>query len=333
MSVGADIDVSVSEGAPTGQLGRTGTEVLRIVREALINARRHSGAHLVRVEVSGSERQLRVEVADDGRGYDTSAAATTGITGMRERAVLVGGVLEIRSEPRAGTSVSLTVPLADESAAGQVRVLLVEDHASVREAIAAMFSREPDFVVVGQAASMEAARGMLHDVDVAVVDLGLPDGYGGDLIAQLRAANPGAQALVLSASLDRTDFAQAVESGAAGMLDKSAHLDEVVDAVRRLQAGETLLPMDEVARLRRYAGRRREQEQADRQAIDSLTARERQVLQGLADGLDSQAIADGLQITLRTERNHVANVLAKLSVHSQLQAVVFAFRYHLVELR
>ncbi len=84
----------------------------------------------------------------------------------------------------------------------------------MREAIAAMFEREPDFEVVSQAASLAEARGMLEDVDVAVVDLGLPDGYGGDLIGELRDKNPRAQALVLSATLDRAETARAVESGA-----------------------------------------------------------------------------------------------------------------------
>jgi DNA-binding NarL/FixJ family response regulator len=91
--------------------------------------------------------------------------------------------------------------------------------------------------------------------------------------------------------------------------------------------------VDDVVDLLRFAGRRREREREDRLAIEELTAREREVLQALADGLDSQAIADKLHITIRTERNHVANILAKLGVHSQLQALVFALRYQLVEIR
>ena len=91
--------------------------------------------------------------------------------------------------------------------------------------------------------------------------------------------------------------------------------------------------MDDVVDLLRFAGRRRERERADRLAIERLTAREHEVLQALADGLESQAIADRLHITIRTERNHVANILAKLGVHSQLQALVFALRYQLVEIR
>jgi DNA-binding NarL/FixJ family response regulator len=132
-----------------------------------------------------------------------------------------------------------------------VRILLVEDHATLREALASSFEREAEgFEVVGQAGSLAEARRMFEEagqpVEVAVIDLALPDGYGGDLIKDLREAYPQAQALVLSASLDRAQIARAVEAGAAGVINKTAHLEEVVEAVRRLRRGETLLPLEEV---------------------------------------------------------------------------------------
>jgi DNA-binding NarL/FixJ family response regulator len=209
----------------------------------------------------------------------------------------------------------------------------VEDHTAVREAIASAFQRDAGFDIAGQAASLAEARGMLDDVDVAVLDLGLPDGFGADLIGELREVNPEAQALVLTSTLDHASIARAIEKGAAGALDKTAHLGEVVDAVRRLQAGEAILPLDEVVELLRFASHQREREDEDRQAIARLTPRELEVLQGLADGLDNEQIADRLRISVRTERNHLTNVLAKLGVHSRLQALVFALRHHAVEIR
>jgi PAS domain S-box-containing protein len=337
MAADCDIELDMLEGTPTTSLGRPGVELLRIVGEALTNARRHSGAGHVRVKTWGSEHEVRVEVADDGVGFDPAAAPPreggTGIKGMGERAALIGADLTITSEPDAGSRVRVRLALVDDDRPERIRVLLVEDHAAVREAIAAMLEREPDFEVTAQAASLADARDLLDNVDVAVLDLGLPDGYGGDLIKELRAVNRHAQALVLSGSLDRADIARAVESGAAGTLNKTVHLDELVDAVRRLRRGETLLPLDEVVELLRYASHEREREYQDRQAIAQLTPRERDVLQALAGGLDSQAIADRLHISLRTERNHAANILAKLGVHSQLQALVFALRYGVVEIR
>jgi PAS domain S-box-containing protein len=336
MASGTDFEVDVSDATP-GVPGRRGTEALRIVGEALTNARRHSGASRIRVQASGSEQLLCIEVSDNGTGFDAgggSVAESAGLRGIRERADLLSADLTISTENGRGTLVRLELSLEeDEAEPDQVRILLVEDHAAVREALAAMFDREPDFTVVGQAGSLAEARGVLEGVDVALLDLGLPDGFGADLITELRETNPRAEALVLSAGLDRANTARAVESGAAGAIDKVAHLDEVVGAVRRLRAGETLFPMDEVVELLGYERRRREQEHDDRQAIESLTPREREVLEALADGLDSQAAADRLHITLRTERNHVANILAKLGVHSRLQALVLCLRYGVVEIR
>jgi DNA-binding NarL/FixJ family response regulator len=287
------------------------------------------------VRVWCEDDELCVQVSDDGHGFAVGAepmTGWTGIKGMRERADLARGEFEIRST-KAGTTASFSVPLDGdvEVPEPKARILLVEDHAAVREAIAAMFMREADFDVVGQAASLAEARTLLEDVDIAIVDLGLPDGFGGDLIEELRRTNPGAQALVLTAGIDRSEIARAVQSGAAGALNKAASMDEVVEAVRRLRAGQPLVPLDEVVDLLRLAAREREREREDRQAIDSLTPRELEVVRLLADGLGSREIADRLHITLRTERNHVASIFSKLGVHSRLQTVLFALRYGIVE--
>jgi DNA-binding NarL/FixJ family response regulator len=152
------------------------------------------------------------------------------------------------------------------------------------------------------------------------------------VIRALRVANPRAQALVLSSSQDRAEIARAVESGAAGVLHKSAGMDEIINAVRRLKAGETLLPLEDVVELLRFAGARKEEEYEAQQAIARLTDREREVLEALAEGLDAQQIAGRLHISAKTERNHVASILAKLGVHSRLQALVFAARHGVVEI-
>jgi PAS domain S-box-containing protein len=310
-------------------------ELLRIVREALVNIRRHSKSHHACVSVGTSGGKLWAEVSDDGRGFDPAEVnGGVGIVGMRERAGALGGELEITSEPGEGTTVRFELDLRkDQEGPEEIRILLVEDHASLRQAVASLFDREPGFTVVGQAGSLAEARVMLDGVDVAIVDLDLPDGYGGDLIEEMRHANPHAMALVLSAYFDRADMAQAVEAGAAGVLHKSVGMDELVKAVRRLRAGESLLPLEEVVELLRFAGSHRKQEQEAHQAIAELTPREKEVLRALANGLDGQEIADQLNISLRTERNHMASIMAKLGVHSRLQALVFALRHGVVDIR
>jgi DNA-binding NarL/FixJ family response regulator/signal transduction histidine kinase len=333
---GLEVELRPDEDLPAGLGKNRETELLRILQEALVNVRRHSGARKVSVTVWASEDTLWAEVSDDGRGFDGDVPFPgTGIRGMRERARALGGNLEVRSEPGGGTTVRFELPLgAEGDGPREVCVLLVDDHASFREAAASVLERAPGFSVVGQAGSLSEARQFLatrRKVDVAIVDLGLPDGYGADLIGELRASNPQAQALVLSAALDRAEVARAVESGAAGVLHKSAGMDEVVDATRRLSAGETLLPLEEVVELLRFAGARKDREYEVRRAIGRLTPREREVLRALAEGLDSEEIAERLNISVKTERNHISSIFAKLGVHSRLQALVFAARYGLVE--
>ncbi|HKH12433.1 MAG TPA: response regulator transcription factor [Rubrobacter sp.] len=219
----------------------------------------------------------------------------------------------------------------------KTRILLVEDHASFRQALAFMFEREPEFAVVGQAGSLAEAREFLNGsgdgMDVAVCDLALPDGDGFDLIEELASRDGKVITLVLSASLEPARFARAVEAGASGVLHKAAAIGDIVEAVKRLRAGEALLSPDEVIGMLRMVSRQRQEELEAQRAIDRLTRREREVMQALAEGLDSKDIAGKLHITVETERTHMVNILNKLGVHSRLQALVFAARNGLVEIR
>lgn len=214
------------------------------------------------------------------------------------------------------------------------RVLLVEDHASFRQTLALIFDREPDFEVVAQAGTLADARRVSKGLqpDLGVIDLSLPDGEGMEVIKDLREANPDFSALVLTASLDRGDHARAVEAGAAGVLHKSADVDEIVDAARRLSEGRTLLAPEEIVELLRLASHGREQEREARAGIERLTRREMEVLQALAKGWSNKEIAERLHMSVDTERTHMMNVLGKLGVHSRLQALLFAVRYKIVEL-
>jgi DNA-binding NarL/FixJ family response regulator len=115
-----------------------------------------------------------------------------------------------------------------------VRILLVEDNATVREAVASEFRPAPDFEIVGEAASLSEAHGLLATADVVLLDLGLPDGSGADLIPELRDANPDARAIVLTSTVDLAVHARAIEYGAAAVLDKINQLGRVAPAVRRI---------------------------------------------------------------------------------------------------
>ncbi len=219
----------------------------------------------------------------------------------------------------------------------KTRILLIEDHASFRQALAFMFEREEEFAVVGQAGTLAEAREFLNGsadaTDVAVCDLALPDGDGFDLIEELAAKGSRITTLVLSASLEPARFARAVEAGASGVLHKAVAIGDIVDAVRRLNAGEALLSPNKIIEMLRIVSRKRQEELEAQKSIDQLTRREREVLQALAEGLDSRDIAEKLHITVETERTHMVNILNKLDVHSRLQALVFAARNGVVEIR
>jgi DNA-binding NarL/FixJ family response regulator len=214
--------------------------------------------------------------------------------------------------------------------------LLVEDHASFRQALAYMFEREPDFEVVAQAGSLAEARTLpgasLKDVEVAVVDLALPDGDSFELIEHFTLTEPQIMTLVLSASLEPVRFARAVEAGAAGVLHKATPIKDLVAAVRRLKSGEALLSQDEILEMLRVVSRERQQKQEVLRAIERLTPREIELLRALAEGLESKEIAEKMNITVETERTHMVNILHKLGVHSRLQALVFAARHGLIRI-
>jgi len=217
---------------------------------------------------------------------------------------------------------------------GEIQVMLVDDHDTFREPLAFMLERESDLTVVAQPRSLAEAREVLEGaelaVDVAIVDLNLPDGSGTDLIKELRASRPRTKALVLSAISEQGYLAGAIEAGAAGIMHKSVPTSGLVEAVRRLAAGEQLLSQQEVIEALRFIVRERESHREAQALSAKLTVREREVLQALGEGLSDKDIARRLHVGTGTVHSHVANILSKLEVSSRLQALVFAVRHGLV---
>ncbi len=215
-----------------------------------------------------------------------------------------------------------------------IRILLVDDHASTREPLAFMLDQEADLSVVAQAGSLEEARLVLTEpgfgIDVAVIDLGLPDGSGEALIGMARASNPRAVALVLTYFSDQERLARAIQAGASGLLHKSASVADVMNAIRSLHAGESLLSAQEVLAALQVGDQERQREREFRRQSEQLTDRELEVLRALAEGLSDREIADRFHIGPATVRTHVTSILAKLRATSRLQALVQAIRHGIV---
>lgn len=204
------------------------------------------------------------------------------------------------------------------------RILLVDDHLSFRQVLAIVLERQPDFSVVAQAGSVAEAKAISTNIEIAIIDLKLPDGSGIDVIRALRQRESPVKTLVLTGDTDTRDHGAALEAGAGGILEKTVSIPRLVDALQRLAAGESLLAPAEATRLLRLATHRRFSEQEARATAAQLTAREREVLTLLAQGLTSNEIAQRLAMTVDTEHAHMLNIFRKFEVHSRVHALVVA---------
>jgi DNA-binding NarL/FixJ family response regulator len=215
-----------------------------------------------------------------------------------------------------------------------IRVALIDDHVSFRGALAFMIERDEDISVVVQAGRFEETRAFLEReaIDVALVDLDLPDGNGLDLLPLLRERNPDSAVVILTGSIKPENPGLAIANGAVGFLHKSVSTADVIDAIKRAAAGEALFSATEAVSLLRQAAQYQSRVQTTQRVLDQLTPREIDVLEALADGLDNQAIADRLFLSTATVRTHVREILRKLNVNSRLQAALYAVRLGVVKL-
>jgi DNA-binding NarL/FixJ family response regulator len=212
-----------------------------------------------------------------------------------------------------------------------IRVLLVDDHRALAEALSRLLTSEPGISVVGTAYSAAEARNRLREpVDVVLMDYALPDGTGAEVTRAVKARWPKTPVIMLTAHDDDETVLESIQAGADGFLSKTASTDEVVSAVRAAHAGETLLPPAVIAKIAMRVRMARELG-ADGIKFEPLTARELEVLRLLSAGRTTPEICGELAIAPNTLRTHVQNITAKLHVHSKLEAVVFALRHGLVD--
>ena len=210
-----------------------------------------------------------------------------------------------------------------------IRLLIVDDHPAITRGIGLALSRFPEIRIVGVAATIaEATRiAAAEEFDVALLDVGLPDGSGTDLAKKLRAVHPDVAIVIFSGDDSDDALLAAVQAGSCGYVLKTEPVEAVATAVERAAAGETLFSAETLAHLFRL----RQRHSADARETPALTAREREVLVLMAAGIDSKGMATRLRIGLYTARRHSQNVIEKLSSHSRLEAVARAHDLGLID--
>jgi NarL family two-component system response regulator LiaR len=209
-----------------------------------------------------------------------------------------------------------------------IRVLVVDDHAVVREGLRTFLELQEGIEVAGEAADGEEAIEAAERLrpDVVLMDLVMPALDGLAAMRVLRERVPGARVIVLTSFADDDKLLPALRAGAAGYLLKNAEPQELARAVRAANAGEALLDPHVAARLvDALAG--------EKEPLDRLTPREREVLQLIGRGFSNKRIAQGLRLSEKTVKTHVGHVLAKLGVDDRTQAAVFAVRAGLIDQR
>jgi two-component system response regulator DevR len=205
-----------------------------------------------------------------------------------------------------------------------IRVFLLDDHEVVRRGVADLLSAEDDIDIVGEASTAEEAIGRILALspDVCVLDVRLPDGSGVEVCRAVREKRPALACLMLTSFSDDEALLEAVLAGASGYLLKQVRGSDIVDAVRRVSQGQSLIDQsvtDNVLRRLREGS-------PDDERLRGLTEQERKVLALLADGRTNRQIADELFLAEKTIKNYVSNVLAKLGMSRRTEAAVWAAR-------
>ncbi len=205
---------------------------------------------------------------------------------------------------------------------GPIRVYLLDDHEVVRRGLRDLLEDEEDIVVVGESGTAKEAAARIPALrpDVAVLDGRLPDGSGIDVCRSIRSVDPTIKALILTSYDDDEALFSAILAGASGYVLKQIHGNDLVDGIRKVAAGTSLLDPALVTRVmdRVRNGPKQPEELA------SLTEQERRILALIADGMTNRQIGDELMLAEKTVKNYVSSILAKLGLERRTQAAVLA---------
>jgi len=218
--------------------------------------------------------------------------------------------------------------IEDDRAGRPIRVLVVDDHDLFRTGLASLLAAQPGIEVVAQASGGRIAVRLAAELqpDVVLMDLQMPDLDGVAAIREIRARRASSRVVALTVLADDAAVAKALEAGSCGFLAKDTPIDGIVAAIRAATQGAAWLS-PRAAKIVLGQMRRNGADQETGEApIEELSAREVDVLRLIARGLENSEIAETLNISRRTAKNHVSNILTKLGLPSRVQAAIYAVR-------
>jgi DNA-binding NarL/FixJ family response regulator len=233
-------------------------------------------------------------------------------------------VASARSKSRSGSSEQV------------LRVLIADDHALFRRGLQMVLKQEPDIEVVGEAEDGHEAVSRAQELmpDVILMDVRMPKRSGIQATQQIKDLMPHVKILMLTISDEEADLYEAIKAGAAGYLLKEISIDEVADAIRSVWAGESRITPSMASKLlAEFAAISKWAEETRQLPAPRLSEREMEVLRLVAQGMNNRDIAKRLYISENTVKNHIRNILEKLHLHSRMEAVVYAVREKLLEIK
>ena len=204
----------------------------------------------------------------------------------------------------------------------KIRVLSIDDHPLVREGLAALINSQTDMCVVGQGSTGHEAIKLFRELqpDVALMDVRLPDMSGIDAMITILSASPQARVIMVTSSEGDVEMKRALEGGAKGYILKSMPPREALEAIRKVHTGKKAIPTEIATRL------------ANHISDETLTAREIEVLQQVAEGNRNRDIADRLFISEGTVKVHIQHIMEKLGASDRTQAITIAVRRGIIHL-
>ncbi len=320
------------------------TALFRIFQETLTNIARHAGATRVEVSLERSEDRIVLTVADNGRGITRKQSEDDrafGIIGMRERAHLWGGELRITGSREEGTTVTVDIPAASREdrrpgrarrrpggAASMIRILVVDDHAIVREGLKQILGDVNDMSVRDEAAGGQEALAKIRsgEFDVVLLDISMPGRSGLEILKEIKAERPKLPVLILSMHAEEQYAVRALRAGASGYLTKASAPDELIGAIRKVSCG------------RKYVSASLAEKLALELDIDTkkpphatLSDREYQVMLMLASGKSVKEIADELCLSVKTISTYRSRVMEKMNMKKNAELTLYAIQNHLVD--